>query len=103
MKPMEIQSRALYRSFVFALFIDTCLLAFVYFSEAVQLAANQVRRLHPVHQAIDWPILCGIQVICLLALAWWRKKHSLFHGTLLYLIIRLTWTLCLAIIFWLNF
>lgn len=102
MKPMEIRSRDLYRSLAFALFIDTCLLAFVYFSEAVQLTASQMARLHPVQQAIDWSILCGVQIISLLAYTWWRKKHALFHGTLLYLMVRFTWTLCLAILLWLN-
>lgn len=102
MKPLEIQSRSLYRSLAFALLLDAALLTFVYFSEAVHLIAKQVHRLHPVHQAIDWSILGGIHVIGLFVFAWWRKKPSLFHGTLLYLIIRLTWTLCLAIFFWLN-
>jgi hypothetical protein len=103
MKPLEIKSRALYRSLTFALLVDTCFLAFVYFLEAMQLEANQLHRLHPVHQTIDWTIFCGIQVILLFAFAWWQKKHALFHGTLLYLMIRLTWTLCLAILLWLNF
>ena len=103
MKITTIQRRALYRSLAIAMLVDAFFLAVIYYREAVQLASSSLIKVHLAHQVIDWPILFGMQLFLLSAWAWWRKNHSLLHGSLLYLMARFAWAIFFAVLLWLNF